>query len=122
MTRKPIEQMSEEELKRLVAVPPGEVVVKLVPRKRRRHFVQVPGTWIERLARAHFIATYRVALHVLYRHWKGGGAPFALSNGAMLMEGVARGTKWRALYELEQLGLIAIERRKRKSPRITAIV
>jgi hypothetical protein len=96
----------------------------VVPRKiqkRRQQFVMVPWTWIEKLATARYVATYRVALHVLYRHWKGQGEPFTLSNGAMLMEGVARGTKWRALRELERLGLIAIERRPRKSPRITMV-
>jgi hypothetical protein len=104
-----------------------EMLEKLavVPRKiqrRRQHFVKVPWTWIERLARARYTATYRVALHVLYRHWKIRGEPFTLSNGMVAIEGVARGTKWRALRELEQLGLIAIERRRRKSPRITVII
>jgi hypothetical protein len=90
-------------------------------RKRREQFVMVPWTWIERLAKARFTATYRVALHVLYRHWKGGG-PFTLSNGAVAMEGVERRAKWRALQELEQFGLITIERRRRKSPRIAVTV
>ena len=104
-----------------------EILGKLavVPRKiqkRREHFVRVPWTWIERLAKARYTATYRVALHILYRHWKGSGKPFTLSNGMLMMEGVARGTKWRALRELEQLGLIMIERRKRKTPRVTAVV
>jgi hypothetical protein len=101
-----------------------EMLAKLavVPRKiqrRREHFVKVPWSWVERLAKARYTATYRVALHVLYRHWKGGGKPFTLSNGMVAVEGVGRRAKWRALRELEQLRLITIERRKRKSPRIT---
>jgi len=32
---------------------------------------------------ARYIATYRVALHILMRNWEGGGQPFTLSNGAM---------------------------------------
>jgi hypothetical protein len=96
----------------------------IVPRKiqKRRYFVKVPSTWIERLVEARHIATYRVALHVLYRHWKGGGAPFTLSNTAMANEGVTRHRKWEALGELEQLGLVTVERRKRRSPRVTVIV
>ena len=50
----------------------------VVPRKiqkRRQHFVKVPWTWIERLATARYIATYRVALHMLYRHWKRAANP-----------------------------------------------
>jgi hypothetical protein len=105
----------------------SEMLEKLatVPRqiqKRRGHFIRVPWTWVERLAEARYIATYRVALHVLYRHWKNGGEPFTLSNGMVAMEGVERRAKWRALRELEQLGLITIERRKRKTPRITAFI
>ena len=101
-----------------------ETLTKLavVPRKiqkRRKQFVMVPWGWMERLATVRYVATYRVALHVLYRHWKGSGEPFSLSNGMVAMEGVGRRAKWRALRELEQLRLITIERRKRKSPRIT---
>lgn len=90
-------------------------------KRRRRQFTIVPGVWKEGLTKARYIATYRVALHILMRNWEGGGQPFTLSNGAMALEGVGRGTKWRALRELEQLGLIRIERRKRKSPRITTL-
>ena len=101
-----------------------EMLAKLavVPRKiqrRREHFVKVPWSWVERLAKARYTATYRVALHILYRRWKSSGKPFTLSNGMVAMEGVSRWQKWRALRELEQLGLITIERRKRKTPRIT---
>jgi hypothetical protein len=58
---------------------------------------------------------------VLYGHWKGRGEPFTLSNGMVDMEGVTRWGKWRALAELEQLGLITIERRRRKSPLIVVV-
>jgi hypothetical protein len=105
------------------ALRPGEIIGRRIEpekvRKRREQFVRVPWTWIEQLAKARYIATYRLALHLLYRHWKSGGQPFTLSNGAVAEEGVTRRTKWRALCELEQLGLVTIERRKRKSPRIT---
>jgi hypothetical protein len=108
----------------------GNLPVEPIPERRidtsvrlrkRKHFIKVPWTWHERLAEARYIVTYRLAHHVLYRHWKGGRQPFTLSNGMVAMEGIARGTKWRALRELEQLGLITIERRKRRSPRITVI-
>jgi hypothetical protein len=97
----------------------------IVPRKiqkRRRHFVKVPWIWIERLAQAHYIATYRVALHLLYEHWKKHGGPISLANGALRAEGVTRFAKWRALGELEQLGLISIERRRRQSPKIALLL
>jgi hypothetical protein len=97
--------------------------IAVVPRKiqkRRRHFVIVPWSWVERLTKARYIATYRVALHILYEHWRAGGRPCTLANDAV--EGIASGTKWRALRELEHLGLVTIERRKPKTPRVTALV
>jgi hypothetical protein len=97
----------------------------VVPRKiqrRREHFVKVPGIWVERLAEARYIATYRVALHLLYLKWKQGGRTVSLANGLLHMDGVSRWAKWRALRELEQLGLINLECRPRKSPVITVIV
>jgi hypothetical protein len=59
-----------------------------VPRKRR-HFIKVPDFWVERLAGARHIATYRVALHLLYRSWRTGGQPVVLPNSVLAMEGVA---------------------------------
>ena len=101
----------------------GEKLVdSSVRRKRRGHFVRVPMAWVEKLVEARHIATYRLALHVLYRHWKGGGQPFTLSNGMVAVEGVSRWQKWRALKELERLGLVTVERRDRKSPRVEVIV
>jgi hypothetical protein len=95
-----------------------------VPRKiRHGHFVKVPCWWIERLAKStRHRATFVVALHLLYQHWKLRGQPIKLANGILKMEGVSRRAKWRALGELERAGLITIERRRRKSPVIAAHV
>jgi hypothetical protein len=116
---------SNKELEGL-ALPPEMVAGRLavVPRKirkRREQFVQVPWTWIERLAKTQSANTYRVALHLLYLHWKSNGDPIKLANGMLAMGGVTRFSKWRALRELEQLGLIRMERRPRKSPTITVV-
>lgn len=104
-------------------VLPPEMITErriTVPRKiRHGHFVKVPCFWIERLARAHYTVTYRVALHLLYQHWKNRGRPISLANGILVMEGVARTTKWRGLRELERLELVTIERRPRRSPLVT---
>lgn len=91
-----------------------------VPRKiRNGHFVKVPCFWIERLAQARYKVTYRVALHLLYEHWKRRGKSILLANSALRMAGVSFGTKWRALRELEQLGLVTIECRPNRSPLVT---
>jgi hypothetical protein len=91
-------------------------------RKRREHFIRVPWTWVEKLAPSRSANTYRVALYLLYMHWKNKEAPFKLANGMLAIDGVTRFSKWRALQELEQAGLIRIEKRPRKSPVITVVV
>lgn len=107
-------------------LPPEPVSERraVVPKKIQKqlqHFVKVPGVWVERLKEARNIATYRIALHVLYQNWKGNGAPFTLSNAAALSAGVSRWCKYKALQELERLGLIVVEWRPRRSPQVTVI-
>jgi hypothetical protein len=100
------------------AAAEGVVERRLVPRKiqkRLDHFVKVPWTWIERLKGADG-QTYRVALCLLYLHWKGNGAPIKLASGMLTMDGVPRETKRRALQDLERRGLVTVERRPRTSP------
>jgi hypothetical protein len=84
--------------------------VPLKIQRRRQHFVKVPWTWVERLQDARYVATYRLALHVLYQHWKANGKPFKLANGEIKMGGTSRWQKWRALAELERLGLITVKK------------
>jgi hypothetical protein len=109
-------RVTDAELPGILAAVPRKI------QKRRQHFIKVPWTWVERLVTARHLGTYRVALHLLYQHWKSSGRPITLANSVLATEGVRRGTKWRALGELEALGLIDIERRPRKSPRITVLL
>jgi hypothetical protein len=95
-----------------------ERVRKLAPKKWRREFVRVPWAWVERLRETKRVSTYRLALVILYEHWRTGGRPIVLSNVGMRSEGLTRQSKWNALEELGGLGLIEIETRPRKSPRI----
>lgn len=95
--------------------------VKVTPakvRKRRDHFVQIPFTWVERLNGVSGKGCV-LALHLTYLHWRNRGKPFALSNGMLEFDGISRASKWRGLVELEDRGLITIERRPSKSPIIT---
>jgi hypothetical protein len=86
-------------------------------KQRRRQFTMVPNSWKEDLQKVRYIVTYRVALHLLYLHWKSGGQPTTLSNTVLAEAGVStkRG-KWRALAELEGLALVEVERRPRRAP------
>jgi hypothetical protein len=91
------------------------------PRRRQeesRHFVKMPVLWVERLAEARHIASYRIALHLLYQTWKTGRQSVELPNASLATLGISRRSKWRALGELERLGLVMVERRRRRTPRI----
>jgi hypothetical protein len=89
--------------------------------KRRKHFAQVPWTWIEALSGATG-RTWQLALHLLYFHWKDGGAPIKLANGMLEMDGIDRKAKSRGLSELERRRLITVERRPKKSPIVKLIL
>jgi hypothetical protein len=99
---------------------PGPVPAKA--KQRHQQFVKFPRAWVDRLQTASYTSTYRVALHLLFDHWKSDGCPIRLSNVALAEVGVSRDQKWRALRELECLGLIRIERRRRRSPVITLLI
>jgi hypothetical protein len=104
---------------------PGDEQWAVVPKKirqRRQQFVQVPWTWLERLAQSQSANTYRVAITLLFLHWQAKGGPIKLANGMLAKDGVSRWSKQRALDELEQFGLITINRRQRKSPIVTLIL
>jgi hypothetical protein len=91
-------------------------------RRRRQQFVKFPCSWVERLQAARHIGSYRLALHLLHRHWKADGKPVRASNVAVAWVGLSRGEKARALEELERLGLIRVERRPRQAPLVTVLV
>jgi hypothetical protein len=90
-------------------------------RKRRAHWVKLPMWWYEPMRGAGG-QTYRVAWYMLYLYWRNKGLPFKLPNGMMAEDGVPRRTKWCALLDLEQRGLISVERRLKRSPVITVHV
>ena len=88
-------------------------------RRSRRNglqFVKVPLTWMYRLDEACHLSTYKVAVHLLLQSWKSGDRSVVVTNVMTKQFGVPPRSKSRALRELEQLGLIRVERRPRKSP------
>jgi hypothetical protein len=108
------------DLKKLRVDPADGEIVRLVKvptkiRKRRQRFIKVPWIWFEKLA-SESGQTYRVALYLMYRHWKCGGKPVKLPNKSLVVEGVSRQSKWRALARLQALDLIRIEHRPSRSP------
>ena len=53
-------------------------------------FIKFPCSWATRLTTAKRISTYRIALHLLFQHWRTSGRPTPLSNVALLSAGVSR--------------------------------
>jgi hypothetical protein len=94
----------------LAQLQKAEGAPKRAPAER---FVKLPFSWLARLEQAH-ATTYRVAVHLLYQEWRRKGQPVRLANTPLV--GVSRQSKWRALNELESLGLITVLRRPRKAP------
>jgi hypothetical protein len=89
------------------------------PRTKWRHeFVQVPWEWAERLQAAKRISSWRLAVLLLYEHWRTGGREIALSNVLARDIGLSCRSKSRALRELEKLDLIEVKRRRRTAPRV----
>jgi hypothetical protein len=99
-------------------IEPDQVRNQAQPKRWRRHFVRVPWTWVERLREARRISTYRLALVLIYESWRLGGRTIALSNVFVRAEGVPARSEWRALAELERLGLIQVNRQRRHAPQV----
>jgi hypothetical protein len=106
-------RVSPEMLAKLTKAKPAR------PKKWRRQFVQVPWLWVECLRGVRAGNTYRLALLLLYEHWRTGGHSIAVSNVAVLAEGLSRRAKWRSIAELERLGLIKVQRHRSRAPRIS---
>lgn len=92
------------------------------PKKWRRRYVIVPWAWVEKLRQAKRVSTYRLALLLLYEHWRQSSSELVLSNVLLRDEGIASRSKTNALAELEAMGLVRVKRRLGRSPRIVVIV
>jgi hypothetical protein len=80
--------------------------------KARRYFVKIPWAWVQKLEGAPG-QTYRLALHILFSHFRERGASIILSNKSA---GMSRQSKQRALQDLEARGLVIVQWRERRSP------
>src|SRR5512132_2207322 len=81
------------------------------PRRRRHRFVILTEGQIHRLHNAHTATATRLMLELLLRAFKAGNKPFRLGNVGLAELGIDRLAKYRALAELERLGLISANRK-----------
>jgi hypothetical protein len=87
----------------------------------QRHYTLVPREWELRLLEAKRISTYRLAIELLYLYWYNKGKPTIVSSNVAKAVKISARSKWQALAELERLGLIEVDRRPRRSPRVVLL-
>jgi hypothetical protein len=90
------------------------------PRQQAERYIQLTAVG----ARGFVIAGAPAALvwfEILYRVWKTKKMTVGLPNGTLTEMGVPRWAKYRALRRLEQAGWIKVERRDRKTIRVTLL-
>lgn len=98
--------------------PLGSSPASAPKRSWKRHYTRVPDEWKRRLHKAKRVSTYHLALELLYLHWKDGGdEPIVVSGKVAEMAGMCRRSKFNALTELQQLGLIRTMREPGQAPR-----
>jgi hypothetical protein len=90
-------------------------------RKKVEAFVKVPLWWIAAAAKATRSPRTLVLVELLRASWKARSSTFPLANVRLAKLGVSRETKREVLRDLEQAGLIAVERPPRKTPIVTLI-
>jgi hypothetical protein len=81
----------------------------------------LPREWELRLLDAKRIVTYRLAIELLYLSWYDKGKPITVSGKVAKAARLSGRSKGNALDELEQLGLIEVDRKPRKSPRVALL-
>ena len=81
----------------------------------------VPRAWELRLLEASRISTYRLAHELLYLHWYGKGAPIIVSGKVARVAKLSGRSKGNAIDELAELGLIEVERKPRRAPRVVLL-
>ena len=91
----------------------------VINQRRRYGFVQVPNIWREQLRKVKACGpAYEIAMMLLdegrWREW----VTLALANVKLAARGISRRQKCYALKQLREAGLIAVEERGRRSPRI----
>jgi len=92
-----------------------------VRKNKKDAFVKVPLWWIAQVTRAAKSPQVFAAIWLLHLSWKAKSTTFTLPNARLATQGVDRQAKRRALATLEKAGLITVERRGRKPPRITLV-
>jgi hypothetical protein len=109
--------MQDERRRELEAAAP----VKRKTKKWQHRFVSVPWFWANQLKTCDRAATFKLALLLLYEHWRSKGSWVRLTNALAATMDILPEAKRRALADLERRGLVSVERRSRKTPLVTVL-
>ena len=90
--------------------------------KQKELFVKVPLWWAEEAAKATKTPAALVCVYLLRTSWKARSITFLLSTKYLEQHGVSRKIKRRVLRDLEAAGLITVDRKNGRSPRVTLVV
>jgi hypothetical protein len=117
----------EREFRRLTARSsrhPSAYKTKPSGKRASNGYEKVPLWWAERVAniRGASAKTMFVGIWLFHLKWKNHSNTFSVPNGQLAARGINRKTKYRALRQLEAAGLIVIERRGRKTIRVTLVI
>jgi len=82
--------------------------------KRRRQFAIVPWVWMDQLKTKPGGGTFKLALLLLFEHWRA-GSPIRLTNALAAQMNLSPDAKERGLGDLERMELVRVERRSPKS-------
>jgi hypothetical protein len=93
-----------------------------VKHKKVKPFVKLPVDWAYAFGQATRSPELLICTELLSRYWRTKSRTFPLPNDRLKGLGVSREIKRRVLRELEQGGLILIERPARKTPLITLLI
>ena len=87
----------------------------------RSPFVRYPLEVIYRMGAAKYAGTAKLFPLLLHLSWKADHQPFKLPNEDLKRLRISRERKGPVLRELEQMGLIRLQREPRKAPLITLV-
>ena len=89
--------------------------------KSKEAFAKITASQFEKLMRIESSASVKIFIVLAYQSFKHWDKPFQLSTDNLAKNGFSRTTQWRALTQLEKVGLISVERRHRGPPIITVL-
>jgi hypothetical protein len=93
----------------------------MAAKSKKDPFVRLPLWFAVEAAKATKTPAALVWVELVYQSWKAKSLTFPLSNGRLKKAGVSREIKRRALRDLERAGLIMVERRHGRAPRVTLV-